>query len=90
MTIEEKYNDLTTKYLLRRRTLMQDADYGRITWGDSDRLEKEIDNRHMASLMVLFSRATWEDQITLAACSGNEKLIARLDEVQKSALTIIT
>lgn len=89
MTVETKYNELTTKYLLRRKAILHNADCGRISWHESDRQEAELEKKYLASLMVWFGRASWEDQISIAACSGNDRIIARLDDVQKSALIIM-
>lgn len=89
MDIREKYHELHTRHLVKLHASWRNVDAGRMTWEESDRWDKELDRRFLISLMVWFGRLSYDEQIQLAVHSGHPKLIARLDDAQKTAMVLL-
>lgn len=90
MDVREKYHNKHTGHLLKLHSIWRSVDHGKLTWDDSERMEKELDRRFLISLMMWFGRLSYDEQIQLAVHSGHPKLIARLDDAQRAAMVIMS
>ncbi len=84
-----RYSVLLERHVVKLFDLSKNFDFGRMSEADYDRMEEHYNNVHRGSVMTMFNRLTWEEQIHFCVYVKLPWLEKKLDEEQLASLRIM-